>query len=255
MLNTLVTNIDGEVASSSDVEQYKNALLEELAPRNSSGVPTANAGSLGTSLYPWSRAHVTVGGHVCGEIKILHDFNGTITPGQGWMKCNGDQVTEAAYNAIHGAGSWDLYIISSPLANLHLPNMTGKYPVGVAATTQTGGSAITYVGNTSHQINIAHTHTGPSHNHLWLNYTGTNTSAQSYNSGGSAINLDASTNTADADVYAPLLHETTHLASFQQIGVDCYTNDSGTGSTNSQLSSTQSIQPHSAEFEFWIRII
>lgn len=226
--NNLATKNAGDVISQDDPNQYKTSLGEDLVPRNTSGVPTTNAGNLGTSTYAWKKAEITTGYWTCGDVKMFHDFNGAVSPGQGWMKCNGDTVTEANYDAIHGAGSWSTYIGSSPLDGKNLPAMDNKVPVGKDTTPQDGSSAITYEGNSSHQVNTSHRHlviddlASGSHLIQWSTTTSAN-GEKYFGASGGGKNVDS-------------------LGS-----EDIYTNDGGSAALN--------IKPHSAAFQFWIRII
>jgi hypothetical protein len=56
--NTLNTAVDGTVIQAADVNQYKTALNEDIVPRLSTGVPTNEAGSVGTSLLSWFKSWV-----------------------------------------------------------------------------------------------------------------------------------------------------------------------------------------------------
>lgn len=51
--NTLATEVAGKIQLS-HINKFKTALTDELVPRNSSGVPTNNGGSLGSSTYRWN---------------------------------------------------------------------------------------------------------------------------------------------------------------------------------------------------------
>lgn len=51
--NTLSTVTAGKIQLE-HVNKFKTALTDQLVPRNSSGVPTNNGGSLGTSTYRWN---------------------------------------------------------------------------------------------------------------------------------------------------------------------------------------------------------
>lgn len=222
---------DGTPIPSSDHNALAAALKVDLVPRNSSGNATANAGQLGTPTFPWKRADITTGYFVCGDVKMFHDYNGLLSPGQGWMKMNGDICNETNYDAIHGAGSWDLYIVTSPLDGKYLPNANDKYPMGKTNTTQAGTVAITFVGNASHQINIQHSHTVNSHTH---------TIAHTHS-------LPAGVN-VDAPGTSGHLSPTTDQPSNASSGA-------AAPGTNNALTTTQNIQPHTLELEFWMRII
>lgn len=234
---------DGTPIPASDHNALAAALKIDLVPRNSSGNATANAGLLGTPTFPWKRADITTGYFVCGDVKMFHDYNGLLSPGQGWMKMNGDICNETNYDAIHGAGSWDLYIITSPLDGKYLPNANSKYPIGKTDTSQAGTVAITFVGNASHQVSLAHTHTGPAHRHEWYRYAapgqGYSFDVNGNQTAGNTSGLSGIQTNGDVPG---------HQGSF-------YTADAGTGNTGSGGSATQNIQPESLELEFWMRII
>ena len=264
--NTLETKSAGQTISQDDVNQYKTAMNGDLVPRNTSGAPTTDGGNLGNSTYAWKKADITTGYLFPGQVIMFHDFNGTLTPGQGWMKLNGDVVNSTTYDAIHGAGSWTTYIGSSSLSGLNLPDSTDKYPVGTASTAQDGSSPITYDGNASNQIDFSHTHTmNTLHNHKWhrsdnvagnLDFS-TFTSAgaeQSYtraavNVGGASVFITGGTSGSPTSEAA--------VRGATDTNGECYTDNDGASSeaTSSSLSATQNIQPHSFAVEYWIRII
>ena len=254
--NNLTTYSDGDTIPSDSVNQYKTALVGDAVPRNASGAPTSGAGDLGTSTYPYKKSHVVNGSFFTGQVIMMHDFNGTLTPGQGWMKLNGDVVNLANYDTLHGAGSWATYVVSSTLDGVNLPDMADKYVMGKAATSQDGSAPITAVGNASNQVNIAHTHTVNNlHNHQWLSETGSNPyDYDTFTSAGNAQSLAERTTTGTQVRITPATSGTA------MIGVtdpDCYTTNQGNASTatTSSLSTTQSIQPHSIEMQYWIRIV
>ena len=55
--NNLSTKSNGETINAADPNQYKEALSGDLVPRNSSGVPTNEAGALGTDTYEWETVY------------------------------------------------------------------------------------------------------------------------------------------------------------------------------------------------------
>ncbi len=251
----LVDQADGEVADAADVQQIINAKKEDIVPRNSSGVPTANAGALGTSTYPFKSADITTGYFQTGMIIPFHSYNNAISYPQGWYPCNGSVINESNYNSVHGAGSWATYIGSSDLDGKYAPDFDGNYPVGALTTPATGAGAIPTVGNTSHQINIAHTHTAPAHQHIWYIASGSATTAdQSYQSGGATTNISQFAKTSGTGIQY-------HGGSGNSIdaatgsGDDLYTQQISGGNTSSSLSSTQSVQPESVEVQYLIRIV
>jgi hypothetical protein len=52
-VNSLATKASGNIIIPDDPNQYKQALNGDLVPRNTSGVVSASAGSLGTSSFKW----------------------------------------------------------------------------------------------------------------------------------------------------------------------------------------------------------
>ncbi len=56
--NTLVTKSDGQVISSSDVNQYRTALNQTLFPRNSGGAVADLGGDMGSSTYRFNNAYI-----------------------------------------------------------------------------------------------------------------------------------------------------------------------------------------------------
>lgn len=159
----------------------KSVVAGDLVPRNASGVATAQAAALGTSSFRWLKAFIEVGHWSTGDVKLHHTYNGNNSPGQGWMKCDGRQITQANYDAEHGSGSWATYVGSTVLENRYLPGLVGRYAVGASATTATGSSAIPTVGNANHQVDLRHTHQWTKQN--------VGTPDQSYNSSGSLTSI------------------------------------------------------------------
>lgn len=187
---------------------------------------------------------------VVGEVKMFYDFAGTLSIPRGWMIENGDQVTEAAYNAIHGAGAYAADGISaSPLLNKHLPDMQNKFAKGITATAQNGSVAITASGNASHTINILHDH---AHNHKWYEFDN-DTVHESYSSTGTSRNLES---TADVNDSGIVFSRGSTAGAIDPgiagvIDADQYTSNDST----SALSATQSIEPHTIAHMFIIKVI
>ena len=221
--NSISTKKDGDLIKHTDPNEYKTALSEDLIPRNSGGVPSANAGDLGSSIVPFKKATVIVAYLEIGMLIPFHSYGGALTPGQGWFKCDGSIINEANYNTLHGAGSWATYIGSSDLNGLYSPNFNDKYALGVADTTKDGSVAITSVGNANHQRAIAtHNHTAPSHSH--------NFSYSFYNDVGGG--------------------------GFQGVRtITSPTSGASQSTMGSGGSHTVDVQPDSIEIEFWIRIV
>lgn len=89
--NTLSTKNEGDVIVSPDPNQFEEALQEDFVPRNSSGVPTDQAGGLGQALLRWARSYIK-------EI-ILGDPDDDVMIGQSggtfFISVNGTNVFEA----------------------------------------------------------------------------------------------------------------------------------------------------------------
>lgn len=211
----------------------QQAVSTDVVPRNSSGVATDSAGSLGSSTYQWLKAFIASGYWDCGDVKIHHNYAGAVPVGQGWMLCDGRQVTQANYDAEHGSGSWAKYVGTSPLAGRYLPSMQDMLPMGKLSLSQDGSTFITSIGATGNHINLQHSHTVNSHTHDMGNHTHSisPTSGQVTPGGGA----DASPSSTGGPS----------------------TNNTGSASpgTNNQLSNQTDITPASIEFLYYMRII
>lgn len=248
--NNLGAELDGDTADAADVNQYRDALIGDIVPRNTSGNPEANAGEAGTSTYPFERINVTTGGLFPGALLLFHDFGGALTPAQGYMKCNGDIVNETNYDAIHGAGSWAAHIVSSPLSGKHLPDWNNKYAVGSDTTPDDGSSAISPVGNANHQVNLQHNHSIPGHNHRWYIPQGSSDD-NIFDSSGTQHDIANAGRTG----LAISVGSGGGLANSNNTMSALYTSNAGSGNTGNAGSTTQNIQPESQKAQYWIRII
>lgn len=175
-----------------------------------------------------------------GEIRAFHSFNGVIPIPRGWMQCDGSVIGSSAYDAIHGSGAYASDGIASLLLHgKYTPNLTNKYIVGSASTTQDGTSTITSVGNASHQINIQHSH---SHSHIWHTYE----SDISPSKDGAGTNLSVDSSGGSSWKGISLVDKSSNST----LGI--------TGNTNTNaadaLSTTQSVQPESIQFIHIIRV-
>lgn len=271
--NTINDRSPGQTVQAADNNQHNDALQGDLVPRNTSGVATADAGSLGTQTFPFKRAEITSGHWAAGDVKVHHSYNGLVSAGQGWMKCDGRVINSTNYDAEHGAGSWNTYVGSSPLDGKFLPSLIGRYPVGVNLTNQDGTSAITPLGNSGNSINIQHSHTVNSHSHTTgthqhqvMEFTGGISSAhQTFDLGGTGQNI--TTATSGGAVVPQIRARQTPSQSIWtgQAGNDptrTYTSLASAGTTgntspgtDNQLSTGQSIQPDSIGFQYFMRII
>ena len=167
---------DGIVIDDDWFNSIRAALLVDLVSRTSGGVVTADIAELGRALYRWKQAFVAEGYFALGDFKLHHSYNGILKVGQGWMLCDGREITEANYNLEHSSGDWATYIGTSPLAGKYLPDIRNRLMSGVAETTQDGARPITTVGSAS--LNVEH-------KHQWYKRTASGSADQSYDSAGS----------------------------------------------------------------------
>ena len=250
--NPLLSVTGGKVRTS-HVNQYFQALSQNVVPRNSSGIATDEAGSLGTSTFEWKNANIVTGYWQAGDIKCHHTFNGLLPVAQGWMLMDGRIINLANYDAEHAAGNWVTYIGSSPIDGRFLPDMNNKYIIGVGTTAQDGTAPITSIGNTSHEINLEHLHPTPAIK--WYVDQGTLTTDTSFDVNGNPLTFTIDTTSLDKFGIAAgrcSIITTVLGGGSGCIDGDYFTNDSNT--TNA-LSATQSIRPESKEFVCFMRII
>jgi len=198
-------------------------------------------------------ASVSGGLSPVGATTMFHTFNGTLSVPRGWMILNGNIVNSTNYDAIHGAGAWAIDGgSSSSLSGKYLPDMTSRFPIGVASTSQDGSVAITAVGNSGNTVNLSHHHTMPAHNHTWY-VPNTGSSDNSYDpSFGTGLNLtDGSPNNTGVGIVIASKDGSSHILN-QQLG----TVNSTVGLTGgSSLSTTQSIKPDSIELIYIMKVI
>lgn len=184
--NTLNAAVDGTPIPASDHNEFVTALCGNVVPRDAATFVAGDLkGSLGETANRFKRAEIAAGYWECGDMKMHDDYNGAVPVGHGWMKMNGRQVTKANYETEHGAGTWDIHIVSSPLLNLYLADFTqnsGCFPVGAAATAQDGTIAKTSVGNANNTT--SHSHTVAAHTHDLGNHTHSGTGSTVSNSPG-----------------------------------------------------------------------
>lgn len=253
--NTL-TSVSGGRVQTSHVNQYYTALGQDVVPRNTSGAPTSIGGSLGNSVYKWLKAFVESGYWKAGDIKMHHTFNGAVECGEGWMLADGRVINSTNYDTEHGAGTWTTYVGSSPLSGKFLPNFTGKYPVGVATTTQSGSVAITSVGNAGNTVNLQHNHGSRAHTHFIM--TTSPSGAEGVSASGSAQDFftTGTCSSGNATGIAFTTGGTMKLCSpsIASTSGNWATQSGGVTSPNA-LSATQSIQPESIQVQYCMRVI
>ena len=245
--NTLLSVTGGKVRTS-HVNQYFQALSQDLVPRNSSGVSTDDGGNLGTSSVQWKSANIRTGYWEAGDIKCHHTYNGLLPVGQGWMQMDGRIVNETNYNTEHSAGDWDTYIVSSLIDGRFLPQMTNRFIIAESVTTQDGTSPFITNGNGNHVINLEHTH--PINAIQW--FIDNPTVAQSFDVSGGVISLGADTTTTKTGIAFQSDCSLSSQGNHGCLNDNLYTNNIN---TNNGLSATQNIQPESIQFVCFMRII
>ena len=197
---------------------------------------------LGTSTKRWSTIYskkiiTNIGQWQVGNIKQRYSYNNTVPVEQGWMLCDGRQVTIANYDAEHSSGSWTTYIGSSvgasPIANLYLPQLCNNYlPIGASATSEAGTSALSTFGLVSTNNNItiaAHSHT---------------------------YSIDHIHNTLPSDAVPHnhgILDTSVHPVDSLYVGNRSYT--SGLTTTSESAARTIDVLPASSKVQYYMRII
>lgn len=235
--NTLFSPVGGTIQVT-HVTQFATALQGDNVPRNSSGVVTTQAGSLGSTVYKWLRSYISSGSFSVGDMKPHYDYAGAAPIDEGWMLCDGRQVTLANYDTEHGSGHWATYVGSSPIVNLYLPNLmgaSGRYIVG--GTTQSGSSAITTVGLASHLFTV------PTHNHIWYITGGASSNALSFDVNGNTYGVSGITPTS-TNVGVPVVNNTNGLGVL-----------SANGFTSKAGAISQSAQPDSIAVPIYMRVV
>lgn len=236
--NNLVTET-GPIIQLAHVNKFKTALSGDVLARDASGNVGNNTASLGASATNWLKAFISSGYWSLGDIKMHHSYNATVPIGEGWMLCDGRQVTQAAYDTEHGAGHWATFVGSSGLLNKFLPDFTSRYPTGAATTTETGAGAIASVGRAGNLVSLTH-------NHTWYVANGAAAADDTFNSSGIAKTID---NTGVFKAAGP--DTAINIAAAQVIACD----GAGRFYTDQNLSASFSIQPDSIQVQYYMRII
>lgn len=248
--------VPGTTILASDFNKITGALKGDLVPRNTSGIATTSAGSLGTSSFKWLRAQIESGYWSAGDVKMHHNYGGAAPIGQGWMLADGRIINETNYDIEHGAGSWDIYVVSSPLDGRYLPDMQNRYPSG-GSSVGDGVTPIATIGLSGNTFNNSHTHVTPSHNHRWLSVL-LGGQGQTYDSTGSTdpfIGIAGGTTTnlsINNGAGSGLIVRTSSMTPGTQ-GY-AYTDNVAPGVTNPSQSNSQTIRPDSIQYSYYVRV-
>ena len=250
------TFTNGTVADALEV----NARISLLYTLQNGGIDAANVDL--TDDYTWTGIHTLSAGKLLigtskvdealapiGSIIPFYDFDGDATfDTDYWVYCDGSAAT-----------------LGGGIGAKTLPDLSNRYLVGFG--TEGGGDidsaawATAAVGNASHQVDVSHTHTGPSHTHgagtLKFQIASSDaTKVYWYNSAGDSDYI-AVTQSVHGTGSAPLAKWTwTNGESWYTGGASTgATGADGTGATSSELSATQSIQPRSVRVRYIMRIL
>ena len=246
--NTLFSVSGGKVKAS-HLNQYHTALGGDLLPRNTAGAISNGTAWLGTSTYKWLKLYAAKGYWATGDIKPHHTYNGLVGCGEGWMVANGSIVNETNYDTEHGAGHWDLYVITSPMSGLYLPNLVAKYPMGSATTAATGTVAIPSVG--ANTADVSHPHTLNAHYHKWYKGTGAVGFDRTWQSDGvSEIACEAAGSGSTGRSPQGMSGCSNYSA-----GTYFYCAAASDSGVVSEGSATQDMRPESIEVQYCVRII
>jgi hypothetical protein len=115
--NTLVSKSDGQTISSSDVNQYRTALNQNIVPRNASGAPTDQAGDLGTSTYGFDKVYAeeyNIGDTASGLV-IKENVSGQMS-----FQSSGVERVVLDDNGINGSGIKDSTIATSKIIDANI---------------------------------------------------------------------------------------------------------------------------------------
>jgi len=111
-IGNLVEVLAGKTGFVSQINQYRNALMENLVPRNSSGIATASAGDVGTSTYPWKDGHFTGELYRSGGVNqflptgMIVPFAGPTAPTR-WLLCNGATIGDSSSGATYSGDEYE----------------------------------------------------------------------------------------------------------------------------------------------------
>lgn len=180
-----------------------------------------------------------------GTILPWYDYGILLLP-SGFLYCDGTVIAT----------------VGSPIIGQTLPDLSDRYLVGFG--TDGGGDIGTApfvappVGNSNHEINIAHSHTVAAHTHTSVNHSHaagllttdfiTTGGARDFTVGAGILDIITE---GSADQAGNHTHNVSGITDFTMPGPT----GSSSPSTNSQLSTTQSIQPRSIRCRFIMRVI
>lgn len=124
--NNLVARNDGDIIQSSDPNQYREALSGDLVPRNSAGVPTNEAGDLGTSSLKWDNAYISI-----TNTNLVQPDSGNLI------------VNSGGSLNITTSGTDDISIVSPQKMNVNVNHISlTKAGDGGTISTPTGGAMV-----------------------------------------------------------------------------------------------------------------
>ena len=271
--------LNGTLADANEVMALFNEIYTNIDQTN---VQTAN--KVGTGRFVLESAVGTLGGVPIGTIIPFYDFNGAVTFSSSFRYCNG-AVIVATGSPINGQTLPDLsgrYLVGF--------GTDGGGDIGSAAWATAAVGNVNHQINIQHSHTVSahthdlanHTHAGPSHTHGvgTLKFqtgdqvnSGTNAGylTSLYDNGGSLQSIMVASLSYDAGAAQALLKgSAAYVGPFYTSNGSGATASGGTGNTgvpssntsgsaspatDSQLSTTQSIQPHSIRARYIMRVI
>lgn len=153
------TLLNGTVADANDVQDKFDELFSNIDNSNISADADIDISKLDDDVANVDLSNVP-GAPPVGSIIPFYDFDDLATfDSDYWAYCDGSTISDG----------------DSPLDGETLPDLSGRYLVGFG--TDGGGDidsaswATAAVGNVDHELDLSHTHTGPSHTHDLSNHT------------------------------------------------------------------------------------
>lgn len=147
--------VDGTVADATDLNQYSDALRQDLAPRNTSGVATDSSGSLGQSSLRWLKgwfASIGIGASASNNTIEEDGSNNVI------IKRDGSTVAEFASDGVSREYFGDLNIEKSiSSGNFSVTGSTETDVTNLSLTITTSGNPVSLimVGDPSNSASVS----------------------------------------------------------------------------------------------------
>ena len=167
-------------ASASPVEANFNRLQQhinqEVITRDGATAMTAQLKLVGDPLNNLDAAPKQYVDQILPVGIIMMYGGASAPPGGRWAVCNGAELESAVYPTLHAIVGRNFTAADTPAGRFRLPNMTGRFPTGMAVGTS-GGSTEAGVAAHSHTMNHGHASVNTSaqsanHSHGFSGQTG-----------------------------------------------------------------------------------